>query len=382
MIDRILEKKIIQHMFKGKIIIISGARQVGKTTIVQKILNNLNYKFLYLNADEMDVRELLSGTTSTRLKSIIGNFKVIFIDEAQRINNIGITLKLFADQIKEVQVIVTGSSSLDLANEINEPLTGRKYEFNLFPISYAEMIQNSSALEEKRILEHRLIYGYYPEIVMNRGDEKELLKLLVNSYLYKDILNIDKIKKPYLVENIIKALALQIGSEVSYNELAQTVNSDPQTVEKYIDLLEKSFVVFRLPAFSRNIRNEIKKGKKIYFYDTGVRNAIIGNFNYLSSRDDKGALWENFLISERLKFIRYNNIDVKSYFWRTTQQQEIDYIEEHENFQKNQKKLYAYEFKFNKKAKIKIPKTFINAYKEISELSLITPENFEEFLGL
>jgi len=375
MISRELEKQLVQHFFRGKIIMLSGARQVGKTTLIEMLLQKRKEKILYLNADETDVRELLTDTTSTSLKSIVGNHKIVFIDEAQRVKNIGITLKLFADQIKDVQVIVTGSSSFDLASEINEPLTGRKYEFMLFPLSFSEMVEHHGQLEEKRLLEHRLIYGYYPEIVTKPGEEKELLKLLANSYLYRDLLTLEQIKKPVLLEKILRALALQLGSEVSYNEVAQLVNADQETVEKYIDLLEKSFVLFRLPAFSHNVRNEIKKGKKIYFYDNGIRNAIIGNFNLLISRNDTGALWENFLISERMKYLYYHNINVKRYFWRTVQQQEIDYIEEQE------RKLSAYEFKWNKKARAKFPKTFIRAYPD-SETHLVTQGNFENFLGL
>lgn len=379
-IERVLEKHIIEHLFKGKIIIIYGARQVGKTTLVQMLLNKLDRNYLYLNADEIDVRELLEDATSTKLKSIVKNSSIVFIDEAQRIKNIGLTLKIFADQINEVQVIVTGSSSLDLLSKINEPLTGRKFEFILYPLSFQELVNSASIIEEKRLLEFRLIYGYYPEIVSKKGEEKELLKLLVNSYLYKDILNLEKIKKPQILEKIVKALALQVGKEVSYNEIAQLVDSDKQTVEKYIYLLEKSFVIFRLQSFSKNLRNEIKKSKKIYFYDNGIRNAIIGNFNLLSNRVDKGALFENFLISERLKYIYYNNINCNRYFWRTKQQQEIDYIEEFEDLDKQVNILNAYEFKFSKKAKPKFPKTFTNIYKE-SRTMLITEDNFENFLG-
>lgn len=379
-IERILEKHIIEHLFKGKIIIIYGARQVGKTTLVQMLLNKLDRNYLYLNADEIDVRELLEDATSTKLKSIVKNSSIVFIDEAQRIKNIGLTLKIFADQINEVQVIVTGSSSLDLLSKINEPLTGRKYEFILYPLSFQELVNSTSIIEEKRFLEFRLIYGYYPEIVSKKVEEKELLKLLVNSYLYKDLLNLEKIKKPQILEKIVKVLALQVGNEVSYNEIAQLVDSDKQTVEKYIYLLEKSFVIFRLQSFSKNLRNEIKKSKKIYFYDNGIRNAIIGNFNLLSNRVDKGALFENFLISERLKYIYYNNINCNRYFWRTKQQQEIDYIEEFEDLDKQVNILNAYEFKFSKKAKPKFPKTFTNIYKE-SRTMLITEDNFENFLG-
>ncbi|MEK6481410.1 ATP-binding protein [Catalinimonas sp. 4WD22] len=301
--------------------------------------------------------------------------KIVVIDEVQRISDIGITLKLFTDQIKGVQVIATGSSALELAANINEPLTGRKFKFMLFPLSFSEMVSHHGWLEERRLIEHRLIYGYYPDIVTSPGQEKKLLKLLADSYLYKDLLTLGQLNKPTLLEKIVSALALQVGSEVSYHELGQWVAAENKTVERYIDLLEKAYVVFRLPAYSRNVRNEIKKGKKIYFYDNGIRNAVIGNFSRLSGRTDIGALWENFLMSERLKFLHYHDIEAKSYFWRTTQQQEIDYLEVTEG------KLYAYEFKWNPKAKVQFPKTFLNAYPEHETYS-INQENVDEFIML
>jgi predicted AAA+ superfamily ATPase len=371
-IQRKLVPQIEQTFFQGKAILLMGPRQVGKTTLIESMLTGREEKLMMLNGDEADVRQLLSQTTSTRLRSIIGDSHIVVIDEAQRIADIGITLKLFTDQIKGVQVIATGSSALELAASINEPLTGRKFEFMLFPLSFAEMVDHHGLLEEKRLLEHRLVYGYYPDIVTNPGQEKKLLKLLADSYLYKDLLALGQVSKPALLEKIVTALALQLGSEVSYHELGQLVGADNQTVEKYIDLLEKAYVVFRLPAYSRNVRNEIKKGKKIYFYDNGIRNAVIGNFSLLPGRTDKGALWENFLVSERLKLLHYQDIDAKRYFWRTTQQQEIDYLEE------RQGKLYAYEFKWNPKARVRFPKTFLNAYPE-NETSCVSRENFETF---
>jgi predicted AAA+ superfamily ATPase len=371
-IQRKLIPQIEQTFFQGKAILLMGPRQVGKTTLIESMLTGREEKLMMLNGDEADVRQLLSQTTSTRLRSIIGDSHIVVIDEAQRIADIGITLKLFTDQIKGVQVIATGSSALELAASINEPLTGRKFEFMLFPLSFAEMVDHHGLLEEKRLLEHRLVYGYYPDIVTNPGQEKKLLKLLADSYLYKDLLALGQVSKPALLEKIVTALALQLGSEVSYHELGQLVGADNQTVEKYIDLLEKAYVVFRLPAYSRNVRNEIKKGKKIYFYDNGIRNAVIGNFSLLPGRTDKGALWENFLVSERLKLLHYQDIDAKRYFWRTTQQQEIDYLEE------RQGKLYAYEFKWNPKARVRFPKTFLNAYPE-NETSCVSRENFETF---
>jgi hypothetical protein len=243
----------------------------------------------------------------------------------------------------------------------------------LFPLSFKEMVQHHGLLQEKRQLEQRMIFGYYPEIVMNPGEEKERLQLLSDSYLYKDLLMLEQIKKPALLEKLLKALALQIGSEVKFNEVAQTIGSDQKTVEKYIDLLQKAFVLFQVPAFSRNVRNEIKKGRKIYFYDCGVRNAILNNFNPLSNRTDTGALWENFVIAERMKYLKYNSTDTKFYFWRTTQQQEIDLIEETGN------ELAAYEIKW-KNAKARLPLTFTTNYPGV-KAAVIAQENIEEFIG-
>lgn len=374
MIKRQLETTIKERFFKGKALLLFGPRQSGKSTLVENLLKNQDKEWLYLNGDDADVREILTNTTATKLKAIAGNKEIVFIDEAQRIANIGLTLKLFTDQIKNVQIIATGSSAFELSSQVNEPLTGRKYEFMLYPLSFSEMVQHHGLLQEKRLIEHRLIFGYYPEIVTKQGEESELLKLLANSYLYKDLLTLEQIKKPLLLEKLLKALALQVSSEISYHEIAQTIGSDTKTVDKYIDLLEKTFVVFRLPAFSRNVRNEIKKGKKVYFYDCGIRNAIINNFKPLSARTDTGALWENFVIAERMKFLRYQNIDTSHYFWRTTQQQEIDLIEETTD------KLMAFEFKWSKTERVRFPQTFTENYPNV-ETRIISPENIEEFIG-
>lgn len=372
MINRVLQEAIQKRLFKGKAILVFGPRQCGKSTLVETVLSGK--EVLHLSGDDGYTREALYNTSVANLKTIIGKYKILFIDEAQRINNIGLTLKLITDQIKDVQVIATGSSAFELLNKVNEPLTGRKYEFMLYPLSFGEMVEHHGFLTEKKLIEYRLIYGYYPEIVTNQGEEKELLKLLAGSYLYKDLLMLDQIKKPILLEKLLKALALQLGNEVSYNELAQTIGANKETVEKYIDLLQKAFVVFVLPALNRNVRNEIKKGKKIYFYDCGIRNAIINNFNPVLSRTDVGALWENFVIAERMKFLHYNNIDAKQYFWRTTQQQEIDLIEEHEAGL-----LKAFEFKWGKTKKVRFPQTFTDNYPG-SQTFIVTPANIEEFL--
>ncbi len=373
MIVRDVTALIEQKLFKGKAILLYGPRQVGKSTLIESLVARLGKSWLYLNGDDADVRESLSNMSSTKLKGIIGSFEVVFIEEAQRIPDIGLALKIFTDRFKDVQVIASGSSAFELSNKVNEPLTGRKYEFMLYPLSFAEMVQHHGLLKEKGMLEHRLVYGYYPEIVVKPEDEKKHLKLLANSYLYKDLLVLDRINKPILLEKILKALALQIGSEVSYNELAQTVGADKGTVEKYIDLLEKAFVVFRLPALNKNVRNEIKKGKKVYFYDCGIRNAVIGNFNPVNNRTDTGALWENYIIAERMKFVSYNDMDVISYFWRTTQQQEIDLVEDHGN------SLQAFEFKWGKNTKVRFPQTFTANYKDVKTF-IVSPDNIEKFL--
>jgi len=372
MIPRLLQKTIDECLFRGKAVLIFGPRQSGKSTLVEALLGNKEY--LHLNGDNAYVRESLSSTDAIKLKTIIGKYKILFIDEAQRIANVGLTLKLITDQIKDVQAIATGSSAFELSSQVNEPLTGRKYEFMLYPLSFGEMVDYHGFLNEKRLIEHRMIYGYYPEIVTKPGEEKELLRLLANSYLYKDLLTLEQVKKPVLLEKLLKALALQTGSEVSYHELAQITGANKQTVEKYIDLLEKAYVIFVLPALNKNVRNEIKKGKKIYFYDCGIRNAIIDNFQPVSSRTDVGALWENYVISERMKFLRYHGLDAKLYFWRTTQQQEIDLIEEHQAGL-----LKAFEFKWGKNEKVRFPQTFTENYRSAST-AIISPDNIEEFL--
>src|SRR6056297_1303932 len=373
MTKREIEKEIRQYLLKQKAIIIYGARQVGKTTLVQSLVKEYTQSTLFLNGDDADIRALFSNAAASKLKPIIGNHKIIVIDEAQRIPETGLVLKIIHDNFKNIQLIATGSSAFELANKINELLTGRKFEFTLYPFSFGELVNHHGFLTEKRLLEHRLVYGYYPDIALSNGLEQRLLKELASSYLYKDLLMLENIHKPQLLEKILKALALQIGSEVSFHELALLTGSDNQTIEKYIDLLEKTFIIFRLNGLNRNVRNEIKKGKKIYFYDNGIRNAIIGNFLPLNSRTDIGALWENFIISERLKYNHNKDIDFKNYFWRTTQQQEIDYIEEIDS------ELSAFEFTWNPNKKGLLSKTFSKAYP-VKNFDTISPENIETFL--
>ncbi len=375
MIKRELEQIINNKLYLGKAIIILGPRQVGKTTLLRKIVDRIQNNVLWLNGDEPGVRSMMSNIGSMRLKQIIGNNDTVIIDEAQRIENIGITIKLITDNFPEIQVLASGSSAFELANKINEPLTGRKWEYLLYPVSFAEISNYTDLFTEMQNLENRLIFGYYPEVVTSSGNEKDILKQLSDSYLYKDLLIWENIKKPSKIESLLKALAFQVGHQVSYNELSQIVGLDKETIEKYIDLLEKVFVIFRLGALSRNLRNELKRTRKIYFYDNGIRNALIANFNPLSLRQDTGQLWENFLISERVKFTNYQGMWMNRYFWRTHTQQEIDYVEEYDG------KLYAYEFKWGKGKKYSFPKSFVQAYPE-HETKVITPDNYIEFITI
>lgn len=351
-----------------------GPRQTGKTTLVETLCPPGDPDIIWLSGDDVNDRAQLEQQSLASLKALIGNKKFLIIDEAQRIRNIGLTLKLIVDKIKTVQVIATGSSALDLANEINEPLTGRKYEFTLYPCSYAELAAHANAFEETANLDNRLLYGAYPDIINHPGEEEDLLRLLADSNLYKDLLSYEKIQKPSLLVTLLKALALQMGSEVSYHELGQLLGADKETVERYIDALEKAFIVFRLYSFSRNVRNELKKSRKIYFYDNGIRNAILGNFAPLSNRSDKGALFENYLVSERLKQLHYTGLAPLRYFWRTTQQQEIDYIEERNGM------LDIYEFKWNRAAKVRFPLTFLHNY-EVHSQQVIHSGNYFEWLN-
>lgn len=373
-IKRIIQDRIEKSLFKGKVVIIYGARQVGKTTLIKQIQSKHRHHSLYLNCDEPDLREALTDTTSTELKSLIGDKNLVFIDEAQRVKNIGLTLKLLVDSFPEVQTIATGSSSFDLSNEVVEPLTGRKYEFYLYPFSLEELKEIYSKLEIKRILERRILFGFYPEVVKKEAEAETILKEITRSYLYKDVLQYQQIKNPEILERLLQALALQIGNEVSYNELASLIGIDKRTVARYLEILEKAFIVFRLRPYSRNLRKELSKLRKLFFFDSGVRNALINNLNPLRLRQDTGPLWENFLISERVKSNSNHGLDKNIYFWRTYQQQEVDYLEEARG------KLFGFEIKWSKK-RLRKPKAFLQAYPG-GELKLITRQNYEGFLRL
>lgn len=373
MIPRAIESVIKKRIDYKKAIIVMGPRQAGKTTLLAEIVKNLDQKFLYFSGDDPDTRTIWDKPSKTLIDQIIGDHKVIFIDEAQRIANIGLSAKMIIDSGRGIQLFISGSSALELSDAIVEPLTGRKWEHTLLPFSWGELKNHFSFFETHKRLEQFLVTGMYPEVVTNPVNAREILIELSGSYLYKDILELSGIRKPEILVKLLQALAWQIGSEVSYNELAQIIGADKGTVSNYIDLLEKSFVVFRLAPLARNLRNEIKSSRKIYFYDNGIRNSIINNFAPIVQRNDIGALWENFLVSERIKQMAFTPMYVKSYFWRSKDQAEIDFVEEGDG------KISAYEFKWNPKAKSHFPNSFVQAYKpEIKKV--IHRENYWEWL--
>ncbi len=371
LIKRTLQEHIENKCFKGKIILLIGPRQVGKSTLLHGICKKFG-EYLFLDGDDPDVRSKLDNPNFEQLKLLVGRYSLIFIDEAQRIKNIGLMLKMIHDRMAGVQVLVSGSSALDLNAQTQESLTGRKWEYQLYPISWEEWYRHLDYLSLSQQLESRIVYGMYPEVLNQPGEEKQILKELTMSYLYKDILALSGIKKPDVLEKLVVALAYQIGSEVSYNELAQLLRIDKNTVMNYIDLLEKAYVVYRLNPFSSNQRNEIKTNRKVYFYDTGIRNAVISNFDNLQLRPDKGALWENFVINERMKYLHYHQQDVQHFFWRAIQGGEVDLLEQKGN------QLQAYEIKWNSKSKVKLPASFSKHYDTIP--IAVHPENFIHFV--
>ena len=372
MIHREILASIRASFGRKKVIVLLGARQVGKTTLLEE-LRGQSDNVLNLNCDDATDTILIEGRSSTELRDLLSPYEIVFIDEAQRVKNIGLTLKMIGDLKLDTQVIATGSSSLDLANEINEPATGRLIEYKLYPLSLSELAAHSSEREEGRMLARRMVFGLYPEVVTESGFAKQILTDLTNNYLYKDLFVYKGIKKPAVLQNLTRALALQLGSEVSYNELSNLLGVDRETVENYIYLLEQCFVVFQLDSFSRNSRNEIKKGKKIYFYDNGVRNAVISNFAPLELRTDAGALWENLMVSERRKRNAYRRSYAITHFWRTRTQSEIDLVEEEDG------QLRTFEFKWRPTRQARQPRAFAEAYPG-STFEVITPDNFWPFV--
>ena len=359
-------------LFKGKVIVIYGARQVGKTTLVQHIRERYASTSLYLNCDEPDIRASLTEQTSTVLRRLIGNYSLVVIDEAQRVRNIGLTLKLLVDNFPDIQVIATGSSSFELSNQVVEPLTGRKREFYLYPLSLNELLTKQSGLEVRRLLGHYLRYGTYPGVVTT--DEPEMLiREIADSYLYRDALEYQAVKNPDLLRRLLQAVALQTGNEVSYNELGRLLGISKNTAERYVHLLERAYIIFRLPPFSRNLRKEIGKRRKIYFYDLGIRNALINNFNPMHLRLDAGALWENFCIVERIKVNHNRGRYASPYFWRTYDGAEIDYLEDSGG------RLFGFECKWSEKRPWRTPPAFVQAYPD-SMVHLVNSETFLEVL--
>ncbi len=375
MINRQLQKNIEKALFKGNIIIIYGARQVGKTTLVKQIIENSNKKSKYLNCEILSIRSQLKDPEPEKLKFFLGDAELIVLDEAQSIENIGHILKVLIDTYPEMQIIATGSSSFDLANKINEPLTGRALEFKLYPLSIQELKEAKDLFDVESKMEKILTLGLYPEVfLLNKEEAMQKMDQITSNYLFKDILNYEGLRKPKALAELLSLLAFQVGSEVSYNELSKSLEIDAKTIEKYIDLLEKCFIIYRLNAFSRNLRKEISKSFKIYFYDLGIRNSLIQNYNGLEFRDDIGLLWENFCIMERTKRNSYNNVYANYYFWRTYTQKEIDFVEEKGG------KLSAFEMKWKKSNSLEAPKEFLEEYKN-SDFEVINKTNYYKFLS-
>lgn len=373
MIERTLENEVKAKLFKGKAIMIYGARQTGKTTLVKELIRSEGLDPVYLTGDDDDDKALFEKVTLTRWTQILGSRKCIFIDEGQKIENLSRSIKLLVDNRDDVLVIVTGSSSFKLKALLEEPLTGRKYEYKLFPLSYKELRDHYGYLEEKKNFELRLIYGSYPEVVTHPDDMKELLTLISESYLYRDLFQYEGIRKPQVLEKLLKALAMQLGSEVSINELSLLLGVSRTLVEAYIELLIDAYIIFPLTSFSTNQRNELKKSSKYYFWDNGIRNSILKNFTPFPLRDDTGALFENYMVSERMKRNIYAHSTSSSFFWRTTDGMEVDYIETDGD------KITAFEFKLNPNKKSRVTLAFTNRYPK-AEIETVTSDNYDAFL--
>jgi len=375
-IKRFLSSQIEAFLQPGKVMVLYGSRQVGKTTLVKDLIATLPLNSKFINADELIYREALTSQSSQRLGELLGDAELIVIDEAQRVPEIGLNLKILVDSFPHAQIIATGSASFDLANKISEPLTGRKLTFTLYPVSYSELQGTFGIIETRSQLERWLVWGGYPAIITtdDPSSRERLLGELVGSYLYRDILELEGVRRADKIVDLLRLLSFQIGQEVSISELATSLGLNFQTVEKYLDLLEKVFVIFKVNGFSRNLRKEIRKNSRYYFYDNGVRNSLIQNFNSISLRNDIGQLWENFLVMERRKANQLAGRAVNTYFWRTYDQKEIDCIEEHGG------KLYGYEFKWQSSdIRRAVRQEFLDTYPN-SELMTISQNNFEEFL--
>ncbi|NOR45403.1 MAG: AAA family ATPase [Candidatus Delongbacteria bacterium] len=373
-IDRDIKKLLLNKINSGKVLVLLGARRVGKTFLLKQILKEIKEEYLFVNGENINIHLALEHRSIENYKQFLGNKKLLVIDEAQKIPEIGNILKLMIDEIEGLKIIITGPSAFDIHNMTGEPLTGRKYTYMLYPFSENEFNQIDNPIAKKDMIKHRMIYGNYPELINlpDITDKKEYLNEIINSYLLKDILAFENIKNSSKIHSILRLIAFQIGKEVSYHEIGRQLSMSKNTVEKYLDLLSKVFIVFKVEGFSRNLRKEISKSPRWYFYDNGIRNTLIANFNNLDLRNDVGQLWENYAISERIKYQNVNRMIVNNYFWRTYDQQEIDWIEERGGV------LHAYEFKWNKK-KSKVPVAWAKTYTQ-SKFKIITPENFQDWI--
>ena len=374
-INRAVEKHIENYLKPNKVVIILGARRVGKTALVKKLLSQIQENYLFLNGEDLDTQNVLERRSQKNYELLLGKTKLLVIDEAQAIPDIGAKLKLMVDSIDGLKILVTGSSVFDLNNKIGEPLVGRKTTFYLFPLSQEEFSQSENYIDTKGLLEERMIYGTYPELqhLASREEKTSYLKEQISSYLLKDILAFEGIQKREKIVSLLKILAFRVGSEISVEGIGNELQISKNTVDRYLDLLSKVFIIHQVSGFNRNLDNEITKKHKWYFYDNGILNALISNFNSFSSRDDQGKLWENYLVSERKKFQEYNRLNVNNYFWRTHNKQEIDWIEESEG------NLFAYEFKWNPNKKVKVPSAWENAYPK-AVFKTIHPDNYLEFI--
>lgn len=378
-IQRLLLSQIEERVKPGLVAVVYGPRRVGKTTLVKEYLDSYQGKYLFLNADELASREALESQDARKLGELVAGYDLLVIDEAQRVREIGLNLKILVDTYPKLAIIATGSASFDLANKINEPLTGRKSTLNLYPVSFEELVSEYGTFEAKKQLEQWIVWGGYPRSITTKStqEREQVLGELIGSYLYKDILELNDVKHPDKIVDLLRLIAFQIGNEVSLSELASNLAMNRETVERYLDLLEKVFVIFKVRGFSRNLRKEVVKNPRYYFYDNGVRNALIQNFNAINLRDDIGQLWENYLVSERRKTNHYHNRSTNSYFWRTYDQKEIDLVEETGG------KLYGFEFNWSKDATVNksTVKEFTHAYNNAS-VEIINSENYDAFLLL
>lgn len=376
LITRTIEDQVLSSLELNKVVILLGPRRVGKTVLIRQIIKRLKEPYLLLNGEDADVRIKLEYRSKQNYLNLIGNKRILIIDEAQKIPEVGAILKLMVDEIAGIKILVTGSSAFDINKYTGEPLTGRRKNFNLFALSESEFSEVEDEIQKTANLKHRLVFGSYPELLQipDNNEKREYLQELVNAYLLKDILEFENIRNADKILSLLRLVAFQIGSEISNNEIGRQLSMSKNTVERYLDLLSKVYVIHSVNAFSRNLRKEIAKGKKWYFYDNGLRNILVGNMNAIQMRNDIGMLWENYMISERIKFQKYRRMLVYNYFWRTYDQQEIDWIEDREGI------LHAYEFKWNPRKKAKEPVAWKKGY-ENTKFEVIHQNNYLDWIS-